>query len=418
MDPSYVRAALNIECSNYDDLSDKQKEDIMNHAGMGGQALPQLAPVALDPRLEPLNKWEQLTISNIFEMPPTSGRLMVAPPTNSQPNWHAIEAKMGKEQRMSIAKQEQREAPKKAAKETGPYDCSARRFQITIFDKWEDGLYNKVLDYLIGRTQCSYIISCWEICPDTKNEHWHIFCHFNNSVKLSKKKCFNSHLEVVRGSVQDNIDYIRKTGKHKSEWNDNIDNHINLIEWGEVPKEHGGGITGYELTHMSEAEVINYDPRCHQAYLKARELLLHPADLDIDDWSKVIKVYYIQGPSGIGKTNKAKDIIRSTYPAGERSFNMLKFENTFWSGIGTAKIAIYDDWRSSHMKASEWINFIDYNKHNLNVKGGHRRNNYELIIITSIERFDEIYRNMTGEPRLQWERRVELIDMYNDLTLD
>lgn len=64
---------------------------------------------------------------------------------------------------------------------------------------------------------------------------------------------------------------------------------------------------------------------------------------------------------------------------------MVKFENGFWNGIGNSKCCIYDDFRDSHMKPSEFINFIDYNKHQLNVKGSYKLNNYEFIIITSVQ---------------------------------
>lgn len=293
-----------------------------------------------------------------------------------------------------------------------PYNMKARAFQLTVFDDKKEGAHDKIVDYLRDLKLCDYGLSCWEICPSTKREHWHIYVHFKNSVKLSQKKCLFAHLETVRGSVDDNIHYIKKTGKHESEWNNDPANHKNLAEWGTIPTERGGGLTGAALMEMTTREVIEYDPRCHQAHLKAKELLLNPADIDIDDWKKEVKIYYIQGPSGIGKSEKAKEIVRERYPPGQRFVNLLKYENNFWSGVDTAKVAIYDDWRSSHMKASEFINFIDYNKHNLNVKGGHKRNNYELIIITSVERFDEIYRFTQGEPRLQWERRVEVIDMY------
>lgn len=293
-----------------------------------------------------------------------------------------------------------------------PYSCKARAFQLTLFDEKETGIHDKVVDYLQGLKLCDYGLSCWEICPTTKRKHWHIYVHFKNSAGLSAKKCFNAHLELVRGTVDDNIHYIKKTGRHKDAWNDDPANHQNLTEWGTIPTERGGGLTGAALMEMSTREVIEYDPRCHQAHLRARELLINPPEIDIDDWKKDVKVFYIQGPSGIGKTERAKDIVRERYPQGQRFISELKYENNFWMGTANTKVAMYDDWRSSHMKASEFINFIDYNKHNLNIKGGHKRNTYELILITSVERFDEIYRNMQGEPRLQWERRVEVIDMY------
>ena len=81
-------------------------------------------------------------------------------------------------------------------------------------------------------------------------------------------------------------------------------------------------------------------------------------------------------------------------------------------------MAIYDDFRDSHMKASEFIQFIDYNTHTLNVKGGYQHNKFNLIIITSVQRLTDIYQNCQGEPRTQWLRRIELINMYPEESQD
>ena len=48
----------------------------------------------------------------------------------------------------------------------------------------------------------------------------------------------------------------------------------------------------------------------------------------------------------------------------------------------------------------------------MNIKGGQQINNYELIIITSVQPITELYKNMSDEPRKQWLRRVKVIDMY------
>ena len=97
---------------------------------------------------------------------------------------------------------------------------------------------------------------------------------------------------------------------------------------------------------------------------------------------------------------------------------MIKHEGDFWNGTGSAKIAIYDEFRDSSMKPSEFINFIDYNVHTLNIKGGSIINRYELIIITSVQNPKYIYSNVGDEPRKQWLRRMEVIDMTPKETED
>ena len=94
---------------------------------------------------------------------------------------------------------------------------------------------------------------------------------------------------------------------------------------------------------------------------------------------------------------------------------MIKYENGFYAGVGSGTgCAIYDDFRDSHMKASEFINLIDYNIHTMNVKGGFKQNRYELLIITSVQNPERLYKNMEQEPRKQWMRRLEIIHLEDD----
>lgn len=264
-----------------------------------------------------------------------------------------------------------------------------RSYCLTIFKLAETEELKK-MDY-------KYIVVGEEICPETKKIHHQCFIQFKNSKSLNaiKKKLPTAHIEKCKGSDLSNMEYCKKDGKI-------------LFEDGLKPY---GKLTAKELKEMSVEDIINFDARCHGSYLKAKNILEN--DLDVDELNKDINVYYIQGPSGIGKTEKAKNIIRDNKEKYGTKLNMIKYENGFYNGIGAAKIALYDDFRDSHMKASEFINLIDYNIHTLNIKGGQVQNKYELMIFTSVQKLSEIYANMKNEPRKQWERRIKLIDLYN-----
>lgn len=253
--------------------------------------------------------------------------------------------------------------------------------------------------YLTKLKQLKYLISCRELAPSTKHEHIHIYVCFSGSVKLSINKICGAHIEPCRGTHKQNIEYIRKDGQI-------------IEEIGEEPRERGGSHTVKELKEIKNPDELDYKE--YNTWKKIQEV--ENNDLEIDDFEKDIKVYFIQGPSGIGKTEKAKDIIRKNKDKYGTKFNSIKYENSFYIGVGNAKIALYDDFRDSHMKASEFINLIDYNKHQLNIKGGSKLNNYELIIITSIQRIEDIYRHMPEEAKEQWLRRCETIDFYKNNT--
>lgn len=274
-----------------------------------------------------------------------------------------------------------------------------RAFQITLN---QANLSEKVINYLLGLKSLGYLIGTKEIAPTTNHEHCHFYAHFNNPISLSKKKLFNAHIEKARGSPQENIKYIKK--EDQPEKRGEI-----IIEWGTEPKQ--GGKTIKAVKEMSHEERMDLPLVYYNIVNKIESL--EKNELKIEDFGKKVKVWWIYGESGVGKTEMAKKLIKhilqnSPIPIPQ-TFNLIKYESTFWHGVGeTSKIALYDDFRDNHMKPSELINLIDYNVHPMNIKGGSIKNYYNYIIITSIQNPDEIYKNVGDEPRKQWIRRMEI----------
>lgn len=266
----------------------------------------------------------------------------------------------------------------------------ARAFQFTLneIDKYET-----LKNIISSKKSCDYYISCLEKAPTTGHEHIHMYAHFSNPYRLCKEILnLNIHIVKCDKSPARNIAYIEKDG--------NI-----LDEWGVRPKQ--GMHTVGELMEINNPKDLKSNE--YNTWMKIHTVVNN--DIDVEDLHKDVKIYYIFGPSGIGKTEKAKQIIRDNKDKYGTKVNMVKREGDYWNGTGTAKIAIYDEFRDSSMKPSEFINFIDYNVHPMNIKGGSIINRYELIIITSVQNPNNIYPNIGDEPREQWLRRMEIIDM-------
>lgn len=273
----------------------------------------------------------------------------------------------------------------------------ARHFQLTINEVEK---YSKIKNYLMGLKNINYFISCREFAPTTNKEHIHIYIQFEKPFRLSSKKVLNCHIEKCRGTPQQNQDYINKDG-------DIID------EWGEMRKS--GNYTIENVKKMTKEErnelPLNY-------YNIINKMNMEEANqLTLEDFSKKTKVIFIYGESGVGKTNMAKDLIKKYFDENNVStFNLIKYENNFWIGVSElSEVALYDDFRDSHMKPSEFINLIDYNVHPMNIKGGAIKNKYKYIIITSVQNPDEIYKNVEGEPRKQWMRRLKIIHIIGQM---
>lgn len=135
--------------------------------------------------------------------------------------------------------------------------------------------------------------------------------------------------------------------------------------------------------------------------------------IKVSEYFKEREVYWLYGPSGLGKTKRAVEILKEN---GIEEFNEVKYDGTFWHGVSEeCSACLYDDFRDTHMKPTELINFIDYNTHIMNVKGGSVRNKYKLIIITSIQDPEKIYMNTPEEYKRQWLRRIKEILKFEEL---
>lgn len=268
----------------------------------------------------------------------------------------------------------------------------ARRFQLTLNEVFK---YPQLFEYLTSLNSLKYLISCKEIAPSTGHEHIHIFICLSNPVKLSVKKTCGAHIEKCLGTIKQNIEYIRKDG--------NI-----LDEIGEVPRERGGSHTVKELSQIDTPDDLDW-----KEYNTWKRIHTDNMNIKITDWYKPeVKVTYIWGDSGVGKSKYVHD---KCLEEGIETVNIIKHSGDFWIGVGNAECAIYDDFRPSDMKPAEFINFIDYNRHALNVKGGSQLNNYTRIFITSVMDPQYIYSGIcSDEPRKQWLRRMEIINLKDE----
>lgn len=274
----------------------------------------------------------------------------------------------------------------------------SRAWMITTFEPSERDLKAP------GNVQ--YDIRCDDTTKPEHGNQWHahMLIYYPNQVSFNtiKKTFKQAHIETSK-NVYDCIGYIKNNVNerktiYKEEGKEPIDTRFKTVQ---------------DLKECNDPNLLDW--KQYNTWHKIHE----NDEIDVEDWHKEVDVFYISGPSGSGKTEKAKEIIRNMKEKHGTKLSLVKYDGNFWHGVNSnGKIAVYDDFRDSHMKASEFINFIDYNTQLMNVKGGTVKNNYKLIIITSIQPLESIYRNMNGEPRKQWERRVQEIKIEEEEEID
>ena len=258
--------------------------------------------------------------------------------------------------------------------------------------------FDALQEYLRHFSTFIYAIATKEKAPQTGHEHIHIFCQYNSPTTLKRNKLQGAHIDICRGSAQQNISYIRKDKEPEKRGE---------IIWEEGTPKHKGGYSIKEVKLMDKEERENLP----MVYFKSVTQLNAEEDIhvNIDSFFKEVEVKYIYGGSGLGKTFFAQTWLKEL---NIKLFDVVSFGNGFWMGVSeTSTFALYDDFRDKDMPAVEFVKFIDYTIKTLNIKRGFIKNKYKYIAITSIQDPRFIF-DKEWEEKKQWLRRIRVFHFY------
>ncbi len=241
-------------------------------------------------------------------------------------------------------------------------DKQSRKWQLTINNPQEKGLDHDHIKQILGQFKsCVYFCMSDEVGLETQTPHTHLFIALRNSTRFSRiKRLFpDAHIEQARGSVQENRDYVQKSGKWAED--DKADTSIpgTFEEWGEIPEEPGQGarsdiaIVYQQISDgMSNAEIMAANPDTAKFinYMdKIREQIR--ADQFKNVW-RDLTVTYLFGKTGSGKTRSIMD--KFGY---ENVFRVTNYQHPF-DTYGGQDVVIFEEFRSS-LLLSDMLKYLD-----------------------------------------------------------
>lgn len=191
-------------------------------------------------------------------------------------------------------------------------DKQSRKWQLTINSPADKGLDHEAIKKTLEEFK-SLVYWCMadEVGLDTQTPHIHIYMTLRSPAKFSlvKKRFPEAHIEAVKGTAQENRDYIRKEGKWTNDPKADTSVPGTFEEWGEMPEEPGQGARSdiaeiYRQIDegMSNAEIMaaNPDSAKHIHIMdKVRQDILEARYKDT--W-RDLDVTYLFGPTETGKT--------------------------------------------------------------------------------------------------------------------
>lgn len=239
-------------------------------------------------------------------------------------------------------------------------------------------------------TECVYGIYQCEIAPTTLTPHIQGYVQLKTKKRLTFIKGFfpSAHLEIARGSAQENSDYCSKEG------GSGLYSHGNYITSGRSPDLDSAIIAVKNKRPLSEVadEFSSIWIRNYRGLIDLSGRLSVRRDF-------IPQVFWFHGSTGTGKSRKASEEAPSAfYKMGG---------NKWWDGYDNHEAVIIDDYRRDLCTFSELLRLLDRYPYRIEVKGGSCEFVARRIFITTPK-----------SPEATWEGRCEedLAQLYRRIT--
>lgn len=296
-----------------------------------------------------------------------------------------------------------------------PKDTRARKWQVTINNPAEHDFDHIRIKSLLEDMQLEYFCMCDEI-GDKGTYHTHVFIQGKNAIRFStvKGKFPEAHLEMCKGTAQENRDYIHKEGK----WAKDRKKETNLAETfeevGECPIERPGRRTDLEDLYdmindgKSNKEIMDEDPRymmCLDKIERARQTVV---EARYRETFRDLVVEYHWGETGTGKTRGVME------KYGYANIHRITDYDHPWDSYRQQDIVVFEEFRSS-LRIQDMLNYLDGYPLELPCRYVNKIACYTKVFILSNIPFDEQYRQIQIEQPLTWQAFVRRVTMLKNI---
>ena len=296
-------------------------------------------------------------------------------------------------------------------------DTQSFRYQLTINSPIDKGYtHSKIIEILRDNFKTlSYLCMADE---QGSLFHTHVFVIFSSRVRFSMVKRYfpEAHIEKCRGSVSDNVNYVKKTGKWElDEAKQESKIEGSFEEYGTQPPDSKGkrsymsDLYQMILDNMTNAEII----ATNQDYIlqidkldKIRTIILterYKETVRLD-----LKVVYIFGPTNTGKTRGVLE--KHGY---SNVYRVTDYKHPFDS-YNCQQIIAFDEFRSS-LKLKEMLMYCDIYPIELPSRYTNKFACYDTVYIISNWELEKQYQTLQAEDEESWQaflRRIHKVIYY------
>lgn len=300
--------------------------------------------------------------------------------------------------------------------ETGK-DIQRYAFQLTINNPLEHGFdHHKIKETLVSYFSTVKFFCMADEIGENGTFHTHIYVCFSSRVRWStvKNHFESAHIEIANGTVQNNIDYIRKSGKWENTDKSETRVEGTYEEWGTVPKQKGNipemeellqlikdGYSNMEILNLNNDYILNLEKldRIRTTYL---------VDKYKNERRLNLKVIYISGATGTGKTRGVLDA------HGDANVYRISDYMHPFDHYSCEEVIAFDEFRSS-LRISDMLNYCDIYPIQLPSRYSNKFACYRTVYIISNWNLENQYSEVQKDSPESWKaflRRIHEVRIY------
>lgn len=295
-------------------------------------------------------------------------------------------------------------------------DSQANKFLVTINNPQEKGLSHEEIKKILVT---NFRTLEYAAMADEQGScyHTHLFIYFNSRVRFStvKKHFPEAHIDTAKGTISDNVNYIRKSGKWKDTEKSETSIPDTFEEYGARPPDSKGRRSDMsELYQMVLDGMTNADILAtNQDYIlqidkidKIRTTIL--TDRYKGTIRKDLKVIYISGETGTGKTSG----VLAEHGA-ENVYRVTDYLHPF-DGYNCQPVIAFDEFRSS-LYLKDMLNYCDIYPLELPARFSNKYACYDTVYIISNWELEKQYSEVQKEDTASWQaflRRISEVRQY------
>lgn len=294
-------------------------------------------------------------------------------------------------------------------------DTQSRKWQLTINNPADKGYtHGRIKDILSTMKSVIYYCMADEV-GENGTYHTHLFICGRGGIRFStlKKNFAGAHFEMCKGTAQDNMEYVSKTGKWEKDRKHETCVPDTFEEYGEMPVERKGrrddmddlysmikdGLSNYEILEQMPETLLNLDK-----VEMARQTVVQEAYKD--KW-RDLEVCYIYGMTGTGKTRSVMEAYG--YP---NVFRVTDYSHPFDNYRGQ-DVVIFEEFRSS-IRLSDMLNYLDGYPLELPCRYANKYACFTKVFLISNVPLSDQYKDDKYENTQAFYRRIKTVRHHTD----